>query len=282
MESPQSLAQSWSELLPEIRATAKVAASLRRAAERLATPAGYEALRRLDRDLTWLESQSGTADPLLGRARDAARPVREWLANEWEVRAATFAGELAEWFSSRSVDLNVDDSVLFAAPFHLSLDAARDKAAISYAGEAVKVGIPLTVDRVWRAWTAARSQLDRDATAPERFADLVLESTKALADGPGRRLRRVRLPDLHFRLFLGRQSAQARLDPRRTRLKEYPRYQFAWDVAQLLEEPTWLRRPEGSLRFVAASESQARSRGTSLRVVRMDGTVEEYVDVEII
>ena len=53
---------------------------------------------------------------------------------------------------------------------------------------------------------------------------------------------RIRLSDLHFQAFVLRQTAQVRQDPRRSRVKEYPRYQLAYDLSLLLADPDAMRR----------------------------------------
>lgn len=78
------------------------------------------------------------------------------------------------------------------------------------------------------------------------------------------------MSDLHFQLFVRRQTAQVRQDPRRSRVKEYPRAQFAWDLATLLEDPSWLHDQAGEIVLHPASDSAARSRATSVLIRRRD------------
>ena len=82
---------------------------------------------------------------------------------------------------------------------------------------------------------------------------------------------RVRLSDLHFQAFVLRQTASVRQDPRRTRIKEYARYQLAWDLALLLSDPDAMRQDGRRLVLHEASATASRSRTTAVRVDRHPG-----------
>jgi hypothetical protein len=79
----------------------------------------------------------------------------------------------------------------------------------------------------------------------------------------------VRVSDLHFQLFVARQTAQVRQDPRKGKVKDYPRYQFAHDLSLLLErkgDDLTLSHESRRLTFHQASKSAAGSRANSLKV----------------
>ncbi len=88
---------------------------------------------------------------------------------------------------------------------------------------------------------------------------------------------RVRLPDVHFRAFVHRQTAAVRKDPRKGRVKPYPRYQFAWDLGLLLSQQEQVTTRGGRrIELIEASESASRGATTSLIVERPDGTATSY------
>lgn len=147
--------------------------------------------------------------------------------------------------------------------------------ALAYAGEAVQSRLPPSAERIYKAWTAPQSRLERDAAEPHALAaDLrraynLVCRTKDIRAG-----QRVRLPDVHFQIFVERQTVQGRQDPRRSRIKDYPRHQFAWDLAALLDAPDALTA-EG-LALQEATEAAARSRSQSALVLCSDGARVSY------
>ena len=267
--STTDLRNDWQSLVPEATLIAKEAKLLQRVASRLSTPEGYEALKRLSKDLETLAELTLTPNGLIDRAQAAAVPVRDWLAQEWRRRSVEFAGELRTYFADRELEVAGDPPLLSLPPFELELHAEKDRATLRFSGEAVQDGIPLSTERIFREWGKARAQLERRSTAPDELIELLheaYEQVRLLKDlKPGGR---VRLSDAHFQAFVLRQTAAVRQDPRAGRIKEYPRAQFAWDLVRLQSEtPTPLRTRSGQvLEFQQASLAAAKSRTESVRL----------------
>jgi len=203
--------------------------------------------------------------------------VKEWLDNEWGRRASTVGKDIRNWFEERGTPLRRRGDLLYRFPAAIRIDARNDRAEILHAGEVVKDKVPLAPDRVFKEWEKARDLLERNATAPDSFAD---ELRKAYGDHirlrgwrPGRQ---VRLLDVHFRVFVGRQTAQVRQDPRRSRVKEYPRFQFAWDLGRMLEDPDVER---DDLEFITARAGTLDNRTACVKVDFAEGKEVAYGDL---
>lgn len=278
MTHPTTLTPDWQSLLPRVTELARTAGALRTITRHLSAEAGYEALSAIQRDLDRLDTLNLGEGSLLDEARAAAEPVRAWLADEWERRAAEVTGELRAWFADREVDLTGDGPELRAGALTLTVDAARDRVDLFHAGEPLNAKkIPLAPDRVFRAWRSALDALERRATPPLLLGPQLEQAyrqvclLKDLAPGS-----RTRLSDVHFQLFVLRQTSKVKQDPRKGRLKEYPRYQFAWDLGAALVGNAV---PGTGLVVLPASESAARSRSTSV-IVERDGASVAYADLQ--
>ena len=164
----------------------------------------------------------------------------------------------------------------------LKIDAARDRVDLLYAGEPLKTRLPMAADRVFRVREAALHGLERRATPPDVLADSILEAYDSLTAGAGGRPGRgVPLPKVHFELFVDRQSAQSRATLTKASIKEYPRSQFAWDLAGLLANPHFLERDGRKLELVPASPSAASSRSASIRAFDEQGVERAYALVRV-
>ena len=278
--TPDELMERWQALAPRVNALAASAKVLSGATQRLARSEGYEALNKVQRDLSRIGELELDASGMVDAARSVAEQVSGWLDGEWQRRAEGVTRELRHWFADRGVTLQGEGMELVGDPFTLSIRPADDRACLLFAGEVVKDRLPLAPARIYDAWERERARMERDATGPERFADLLITATDDSC-----RLRQVpigarqRLPDVHFQLFARRQTAQVRQDPRKGRVKEYPRYLFAWDLGELLAAPAWLQRQGRRLTVHAASESAARSRSSSV-LVRRGGDFVALGDVQ--
>lgn len=259
------LIERFQALLPAATAIKKSAATVQRLTKKLGTPEGYEALKTLQRDLDALADAALDPSDLLAQAKAAAADVATWLTGEWERRGADFAARLTEYFEDRQVTLGGEGLELCADPIQIRLLPQQDRAVLLFGGEVVKDRVPLRASRIYDEWQRAQDRLAREGTPPETFADalvhaydevcLLRQKTSAV---------RLRLTDVHFQLFVHRQTAAVRQDPRRSRVKEYPRYQFAWDLSALLEYPEWLEHGGRTIEVFPASDSASRSRSASL------------------
>jgi hypothetical protein len=275
------LRESWKAVLPEVSRIAREASALKGVAARLSAEDGYDALKRVQKDLARVEELRLDAGEVLARARKSLLPVRQWLDEEWTRRAADFAEDLHRWFLEREVTLSGHVPDMVAGALTIRIDVRRDQAALLYADEVVTDRVPLSPDRVFKAWRAACDRLERDSTPPrDLLADLQKAYREVLAVERLGEGRRVRLPDVHFRLFVQRQTPQVRQDPRKNRLKEYPRYQFAYDLGRLVRDGA-LRMPDGTeARFHPAQKGAAGSRMTSVLLDDGRGGLTPYSDVQ--
>lgn len=276
------LRENWLRLKPRIELVAKEAAVLRRATKRLATEEGYEALRKLQKDIAVLESLTLDTDGLLDDIRQALVPVHGWLDAEWTRRGGQFAEELHSFFSDREVELTGVPPVLAAGQLTIEFDTRQDQARILYAREIVRDRIPLSPGRIFREWQNACQSLERGLTSADDFFAAVAvaydEVCRSKDLKPGSR---VRLPDVHFQLFVGRQTAQVKQDPRKGRLKEYPRFQFAYDLANLLQSPGGMVRGKRALMLHIAARSAAESRSASILLDDGRGGWAYYSDLQV-
>lgn len=277
MEDTEHLESAWRELQPAADRLAKEAKALRRIAAALALPSGYDSLKAVGKALAAVESLEAVPGELAERARLAARPVQDWLDAQWDVRADRFADAVREHFEARAVPLAGEPPALRAAPVELRVDAAKDRVDLYYAGEPVKQAVPMAPDRVFAGREAALLSLRRGATAPDALAAGLIEAYGVLRQrGEGKRGGRVSLPEVHLQLFVERQTAQSRTTLTRGRIKEYPRAQFAWDLAGLLDAPHFLKRDGRTIELLAPTPSAAGSRAASVLVARADGTESPY------
>jgi hypothetical protein len=278
MDSTASLEEGFAAVLSRAEALAADAAQLRKAARLLSRPEGYESLHRVRRLLDRLDGSPALPEDLRASAEAAGRPVRDWLAAEWARRAHGVAAETVEHFAGRGVAASVDGLVIGAPPLTLRIEAEKDRASVEYAGEAVIGNAPLVPQRLFAAWQAAQARLRRDEVPPELFGDALIAAYGRVAPRAGAR---VPLPDLHFDLFVGRQTAQVKSSPQAGKIKEYPRFQFAWDLARLIEAPAFLQRGERRIEIFEASPSAARSRTGSVLVPGVAGGLRAWGDLRV-
>jgi hypothetical protein len=117
----------------------------------------------------------------------------------------------------------------------VTLDVARGKAVVSYARETIAEA-PLVPARIVDAWQSALAALAKRAQAPARFHEALLGAYRALLARTGRSFGdRVEAVELLPEVAVTAQGEQFRADPRRSSFSDYPRAQFAWDLARLLE-----------------------------------------------
>lgn len=278
--SQSELRTRWRELLPAAEGLAKGAKVLHQAARRLSSTEGYEALKKVQKDLEKLQALSLPTEETLRRAQEAAHQVQQWLDNEWERRAREFSEELVRFFEERHVPAHREGMSIFAGTLEIAVVAAKDMARVLYLGEEVEKA-PLTCEKVFKAWQKARERLEKDHTSPQTLLGLLETAYDEQCRLQGKSAgTRVRLSDLHFQLFVLRQTPQVRQDPRKTRCKEYPRYQFAYDLSMLVErglEISWHGR---QLVFHQASKTAAGSRASSV-MVELGGEVAALSDLEM-
>lgn len=272
MDLQHSATEGFSALQAESKALASEAAAFCRIVMALSRPEGYEKLRKLEHDLSLLDSLEMIPSHLLEAAGLSAESARQWLLEEWNHRASAFADELRRYLSDRAITAVVSGHEVGMHPFLLTLEPAKDRAQLTYAGEPMGKVLPLSCQPVLKAYSDALAVLERNQTPPEIFADELIEAYREASGLKGIRPGgRVRLSDVHFALFVRRQTSTVRSDPRKGRIKEYPRYQFAWDIALLLRNPEWLKRSEASIAFHPAAASASKSRADSIRIVSVEG-----------
>jgi len=277
VDDTEHLEDGWRTLAADAARLAKDAGALKRTAVALSGPQGYESLKKVQRDLDKLETLEAVPAELLERASVAAAPVREWLGQEWGRRAARFASEVREHFEERAVSVEGEPPRLVAKPLELRIEAAQDRVDLYYAGEPLKTGVPMAPERVFREREAALQRLQRQGTRPDVMAERLIEAYDVLnGRAGGKPGDRVRLSDLHFQLFVARQSALSRTTLTKGRIKDYARAQFAWDLAALLDVPHFRERDGRRLKLRAPKPSAVGSRTGSITVVRGDGAVEAY------
>ncbi len=282
MRDTTELEQTWKGILGGAGTRARDAATLKRIATTLSRAEGYESLKRVQQALAKLDSLESLPAEVLAAARGAAEPVTVWLEDEWARRASNFVAEMRDYFAARSVRLEGEGFDLSSPPLAFVVFPAEDRADLIYAGEALKQRLPLVADRLLREREAALLRLQRGATQPDLLAEQLLEAYDTVV-----RLRearpgaRIRLPDVHFQLFVDRQTAQARQSLTRSKLKEYPRAQFAFDLSALIAAPEFLRRDGRTLELIEAPPSLARSRSSSVTVVAGDGTTTVWSDLRV-
>ena len=282
MRDTTELEDAWRSLARDAAAAARAAGTLNRVTKTLSRAEGYESLKGVQQALAKLAAVSDLPPELLAAAEVAAAPVAAWLEEEWARRAAGFVDEATRYFTERSVPLEVDGFTLASPPLVLEVHPAADRAELMYAGELLKGKLPLVAERLLREREGALARLQRDATPADALADQLIEAYDNVVRLKGLRAgARVRLPDVHFQLFVDRQTSKARQSLTRSALKEYPRAQFAFDLMGLLSAPSFLRREGRTLELVEASPSLARSRSSSVTVVAMDGATTTWSDLRV-
>lgn len=272
MDNQQVAIEIFQSLQEKAKALATEAGALKRVAVSLSKIEGYQNLRRLEHDLTTLESLALLPEESLEMARTAVAAARLWLQDEWSRRASVFSEELSVYLQDRAISTQVAGNEIRMDPFVLILEPARDSAVIYYSGEPIGKPLAMSCPMVFKAYSDSISLLERNQTPPESFADELLEAYAETCRWKGiKQGGRARLSDIHFTLFARRQSATVRCDPRKGRIKEYPRYQFACDLGLLLRNPDWMVRSGSTITFNPSPASSARSRTDSVRVFSPDG-----------
>jgi hypothetical protein len=268
-------------MLASVAGLKRATDALHKAASTLGRADGYESLHRIERLLAELDRAVALPDALRADAQAASQPTRAWLAAEWGRRGSLVARDTADHFAARGVACQLEGARLTAGAFVVLIDAAKDKGSVEYAGEEIVAGLPLVPERLFAGWQGATAALERGETPPEQFADLLAEAAASLAKGEPRVGSRIPLPDIHFELFVRRQTAAARTNPSKGRLKEYPRSQFAWDLARLRAAPHFLERAGRRMELLPASPSAARSRVASVLVVDEGGGTVALADLRM-
>ncbi|MEW6219768.1 MAG: hypothetical protein AB1634_09590 [Thermodesulfobacteriota bacterium] len=282
-ETQNDVVQQFEAIQTEVTRLAKQATTFSGVVRRLSRADGFGNLKRLDRDLAQLDGLNLGNEALRRHAAAAASQARAWLSDEWQRRAAEFASELEVYLSNRAIPATATSSSVATPPLVIMLDAQRDRGQLMYAGESVGKAQPLSAPLLYRSYTDCLALLERQQTPPEAFADELIDAYRdACRQREVRPGGRVRLPDVHFMLFVRRQTAAVRSDPRRGRIKEYPRYQFAWDVELLRRHSEWLKRPAGRIDLHPASATAAKGRAESLRLVQADGSEVVVGDMQVV
>ena len=283
--SAHELAWKWEAQLPQISALAKQTGLLRRLTARLAKAESYESLKRVERDLNKLDGVACPDAELARATQSLTVEVREWLDEEWDRRKHAVDKELRTVFEDAGIPLEARGEDLYRYPLTIRLHPRSDSATLIHAGEQANVRkIALNTERIFNAWDATRALLVKRQTDPDLMADTLHAAHDEVLAVEGRRPgSRVRLPDVHFRAFVQRQTAAVRRDPRKARVKPYPRYQFAWDLGLLLARPDQLLLADGRrIELLDASGSASRGAATSMLVELTDGTTRTLGDVRIV
>lgn len=261
---------------------AKQAQDFNRIVRALSKPDGFRNLKRLEHNLEKLKTLDLEPGNLQEAAATAMMDAQIWLDGEWQRRAVEFAAELQEFLRERSISALANGDAVTAPPFVVQLDARRDRAQLMYAGEPLGKSQPLSASLIYRVYTSSITYLEQRQTPPEVFADDLIDAYRdACRRNDVREGARVRLPDVHFMLFFRRQTSQVKCDPRNGRIKEYPRYQFAWDIGLIHTHNEWLERGGAKIVLHPASATSSRSRSDSLRVVETDGNEVIFGDMHV-
>lgn len=281
MSSTLELRETWKELLPEINRIAKEAAGLKTVARRLSSLEGYDALKKVQKDLERVQSLVIEPQEVLARSREALVPVGSWLDEEWTRRTADFAEDLFACFKDREVNLNGHAPDLKAGPLTIHIDTRGDQASLLYGDDVVRGRLPLGPERIFRQWKLACDALDKNSTAPRDLLAQMYDAYKdVLALSGQTQGRRIRLPDVHFQMFVKRQTAQVKQDPRKSRVKEYPRYQFAYDVGRMVREGVFMLDNGIEAVLHTAQKNAASSRSSSVQLDDGRGEFVPYSDVQ--
>ena len=278
--SETELKDLWREILESARDVSRRLGKLRAVARALSGAPGYESLRDVEKLLAKVEGLSlADAEDVAAKAQDAVRAVREWLADEWSRRERSTVEEIVEWFGERGVDVrraSDNGNELLAFPLELRVLAKKDLVQMYYAGELVAKA-PASAEAVFVAWEKARRRLENNETAPDEFERELREAYEELLRlGVASKRAGARLPDIHFQMFVRRQRrGAARVDPVRRKLHEYPRAQFAWDLALWLSTglPT-------DIALMEAGSSTSTPR-TSVAIVEPSGNLRRYARIKV-
>lgn len=272
----------FGDLLADAKAIASEAAAFKRIAALLSKPEGYEQLKKVEHELAQLDSFVYLPNSAMSATVKAAEDVRNWLASEWHRRASMFTQELMVYLDDRALPSEVDGDEVKVWPFILTLNPRQDRADLTYAGEPIGKTLPLSCPAIHKAILNAQMLLEKNQTPPEVFADELIASYEDACNLRGTRVGgRVRLPEVHFSMFARRQTSVVKSDPRRSRIKEYPRYQFAWDLALLLKNSPWLERGAKRITLHPASATAAKGKADSVRIVTIDHEDLIYGDVQV-
>ena len=275
MEETTELEASWAQLAPAANELSRLATALKGVAKQLSSSEGYESLTKVEKTLAKLDGLEGGPPALLEEARRAGRLVKTWVDGEWIRRASAFRLELEDHFRDRGLTLVADGGDVCAPPITMRIDGPKDKVDLLHAGEPLKTGIPMVPERVFREREAALNRLRKAQTAPDELADRLLAAYDVLGGG------RVKILELHFQLFVGRQTKPSKTSLARSKIKEYPRAQLAFDLAGLLAAPHCLQRGERRIELVPAGATAQQSRMTSIRVVAPDGGPAYYAAMQL-
>jgi len=279
-DSQDRAIQHFASIVAEARRFAAEASAFSRIVRGLSTADGFADLKRVERSLKKLEEMRLDPGTLADGATSAAENASKWLTGEWQRRAALFGVELSRYLSERSIPAVLSGERVDARPFSIQIDGNRDRAEFSFAGEPVGKPVPLSAPVVYRAYIDAEKHLRRCETRPEQFVEELVEGYRdACRLRAAREGARVRLPEVHFALFMRRQTAAVRSDPRSRKILEYPRYQFAWDLGLLQEHPRWLERH--NIKLHDASDTAARGKANAVRLIARDGADVVLGDMQV-
>lgn len=257
------------------------ASAFKRIVTLLSKPEGYEQLKKLEHELAQLDSFVLLPEDALASAKKAAADAREWLASEWHRRASVFTQELMAYLEGRAMKVEVSGDEVRIHLFVLTLNPREDRAYLAYAGEIIGKPLPLSSHAIHKAILGAQAILEKNQTPPEIFADELIAAYDDACNLRGNRVGgRMRLPDVHFSMFSRRQTSLVRSDPRKSRIKEYPRYQFAWDLSLLLANTDWFDRGGRKIVFHPASMTASKSRADSIRVLTSTGEETLFGDIQ--
>ncbi len=279
----------WAALRASSKRIKGAAATLDRVVGRFSDSGGYDALKVAERELAKLDGLSIDAEELLARVGALAGETRAWVETEWVRRSHHVVEDLRREFRERGVHLaQLDETsgsalVFHAFPVAIRLVPSEDRAELLHAGEVIRPRVPLSAPRLFTAWDKARGMLEKSGTEPDDFARELREAYANLRKlGQLRASGRARLADLNFQVFVQRQTARGgRTDPRRRRIVEYPRWNFAWDLGRLLDYMVESPDAFADLDFHRASRTAAAGRSTSVLVERESGAMESYADLTV-
>lgn len=267
----------------EAKSIASEASVFRRIVTLLSKPEGYEQLKKLEHELGQLDSFVYLPEEMMSAAKKAAGDAREWLVSEWHRRASVFTQELEGYLNDRAMQVEIEGDEVKVRPFVLTLNPKEDRADLTYAGEVIGKPLPLSSHAIHKAILGAQALMEKNQTPPESFADELIAAYEDACNLRGTRIGgRVRLPDVHFSMFARRQTSLVRSDPRKSRIKEYPRYQFAWDLGLLMAHPDWLDRGGRRIVFHPASTTAAKGKADSI-IVSADNRMDLVLgDIQIV
>ncbi|MDI7268679.1 MAG: hypothetical protein QME96_11865 [Myxococcota bacterium] len=174
----------------------------------------------------------------LAQARTLGADLESFAERQEEERRFRFVQEVVQAFRAAGAEprpLGDSPPAWQVGRATVTLDVARGKATVTYARETIAEA-PLVPARVVDAWKAALGALEKRAQAPERFHESLLGAYRGWLARAGRAFGdRVDAVDLLPEVAVAMQGDDFLADPRRSSFADYPRAQFAWDVARLLE-----------------------------------------------